>query len=68
VVTVHDLHIWPMGTTDIALAAHLVMPGGHPDDAALAGLAHDLEQRSGIGHVTIQIETGAADCAAMACA
>jgi cobalt-zinc-cadmium efflux system protein len=68
VVTVHDLHIWPMGTTDTALTAHLVMPAGHPGDAVLAGLAHDLEHRFGIGHATIQVETGAADCAAVACA
>lgn len=68
VATVHDLHIWPMGTTDTALTAHLVMPAGHPGDAALADLAHDLEHRFGIGHATIQVETGAADCARMACA
>jgi cobalt-zinc-cadmium efflux system protein len=68
VVTVHDLHIWPMGTTDTALTAHLVMPEGHPGDAALAALAHDLDHRFGIDHATIQIETGAADCAAVACA
>ncbi len=68
VATVHDLHIWAMGTTDTALTAHLVMPDGHPGDAALADLAHDLEHRFGIGHATIQVETGAADCARMACA
>jgi cobalt-zinc-cadmium efflux system protein len=68
VVTVHDLHIWPMGTTDTALTAHLVMPDGHPGDAALAALAHDLEHHFGIDHATIQIETGSADCAAVACA
>lgn len=68
VVTVHDLHIWPMGTTDTALTAHLVMPGGHPGDAALTALAHALEHQFGIDHATIQIETGAADCAAVACA
>lgn len=68
VETVHDLHIWPMGTTNTALTAHLVMPGGHPGDAALAGLAHDLEHRFGIGHATLQVETGAADCARVACA
>ncbi|KAB7647680.1 cation diffusion facilitator family transporter [Polymorphobacter fuscus] len=68
VVTVHDLHIWPMGTTDTALTAHLVMPAGHPGDAALADLAHDLEHKFGIGHATIQVETGAADCGRMACA
>ncbi|PZN93373.1 MAG: cation transporter [Alphaproteobacteria bacterium] len=68
VATVHDLHIWSMGTTDTAMTAHLVMPDGHPGDAALAALAHDLEHRFGIGHATIQVETGAADCAHMACA
>lgn len=68
VETVHDLHIWPMGTTDTALTAHLVIPGGHPGDAALAALAHDLEHRFGIGHATIQVETGDADCARLACA
>lgn len=68
VVTVHDLHIWPMGTTDTALTAHLVMPEGHPGDPALMALAHDLEHRFGIGHATIQIETGAVDCARVACA
>ena len=68
VATVHDLHIWPMGTADTALTVHLVMPAGHPGDAAIAALAHDLEHRFGIGHVTIQVETGAADCVAVACA
>jgi len=68
VVTVHDLHIWPMGTADTALTALLVMPEGHPGDPALMALAHDLEHRFGIGHATIQIETGAVDCARVACA
>ncbi len=27
---VHDLHIWPMSTTETVLTAHLVMPGGDP--------------------------------------
>src|SRR6185295_7194939 len=30
---VTDLHVWATGTTDVALTAHLAMPGGHPDDA-----------------------------------
>src|SRR5882757_5799483 len=30
VVDVHDLHIWPMSTTENALTCHLVMPEGHP--------------------------------------
>ncbi|WP_284124542.1 cation diffusion facilitator family transporter [Parerythrobacter aestuarii] len=52
---VHDLHIWPMSTTETALTAHLVMPGGH-GDAFLRELAHDLEHRFGINHMTVQVE------------
>ncbi|HEY1798339.1 MAG TPA: cation diffusion facilitator family transporter [Stellaceae bacterium] len=58
VIALHDLHIWGMSTTETALTCHLVMPGGHPGDAALAALAHDLEDEFGIGHATIQIELG----------
>ena len=67
VAGVHHLHIWPMGTTGTALTVHLRMPGGHPGDVALAALTHDLEHDFGIGHATIQVETGA-DCAAAVCA
>lgn len=58
VSAVHDLHIWPMSTTETAFTAHLVMPGGHPGDSALHGIAHELEERFGIHHATMQIETG----------
>ena len=64
VVGVHDLHIWPMSTTETALTAHLVMPQGHPGDAFLRDVAHDLEHHHRIGHPTIQIETSRADCGA----
>ena len=30
VETVHDLHIWPLSTTETALTAHLVAPDGRP--------------------------------------
>ena len=63
VSAVHDLHIWPMSTTETALTAHLVAPAGHPGDAFLHDLAHELEHDFGIGHATIQIETALdADC------
>ena len=57
VAALHDLHIWPMSTTEAALTVHLVMPGGN-DDAFLACLARDLHDEFGIEHATIQIETG----------
>lgn len=59
---VHDLHIWPMSTTETALTAHIVMPQGHPGDAFLHDLAHELEHRFQIGHATVQVETGAGAC------
>ncbi|MFZ5749315.1 MAG: cation diffusion facilitator family transporter [Pseudomonadota bacterium] len=55
---VHDLHIWPMSTTESALTAHLVMPGGHPGDAFLAELQHRLAHDFAIDHSTVQIELG----------
>jgi cobalt-zinc-cadmium efflux system protein len=58
VTRVHDLHIWPMSTTETVLTAHLVVPGGHPGDAFLAQARALLQERFGIGHVTLQIETG----------
>ena len=64
VKAVHDLHIWPMSTTETALTCHLLIPGGHPGDKFTHALAHDLSEKFGINHPTIQIEVEAdATCA-----
>ncbi|WP_425228794.1 cation diffusion facilitator family transporter [Sphingomonas sp.] len=55
---VHDLHIWPMSTTEPVLTAHLVMPGGTGDDAFLREAELMLRERFGIGHATLQLERG----------
>ncbi len=55
---IHDLHIWPMSTTEAALTAHLVMPAGHPGDAFLTDLQHRLAHDFRIDHTTVQIEMG----------
>ena len=61
---IHELHIWPMSTTETALTAHLVMPGGHPGDAFLEKVSDTLAGRHRIGHATIQIETSHLHCTA----
>jgi cobalt-zinc-cadmium efflux system protein len=56
VISIHDLHIWSMSTTETVLTCHCLMPGGHPGDEFLVRLAHELQERFKINHVTIQIE------------
>ena len=58
VTGVHDLHIWGMSTTDVALTAHLIRPEIGDDDALLVDAAHVLHERFGISHPTLQIERG----------
>lgn len=65
VTRVHDLHVWPMSTTETALTAHIVMPGTERGDAFLHKLAHELEHRFGIGHPTVQIETDSESACAL---
>jgi cobalt-zinc-cadmium efflux system protein len=57
VARIHDLHIWPLSTTETALSAHLVMPDGHPGDSFLLQMCEELQVRFGIAHPTLQIET-----------
>ncbi len=61
VARIHDLHIWPMSTTEPVLTAHLVMPAGQPGDAFLSSARAMLHEKFGIGHATLQVETGS-DC------
>ncbi|WP_321913856.1 cation diffusion facilitator family transporter [Paraburkholderia sp. J11-2] len=61
VVDVHDLHVWALSTTGCALSAHLVMPAGHPGDAALDRMVESLEVRFGMRHVTLQVDLGTSE-------
>jgi cobalt-zinc-cadmium efflux system protein len=57
VAQVHDLHIWPMSTTEVALTCHMVIPAGAPGDAYLMEISHKLKHDFGIQHATLQVET-----------
>ena len=67
ITSVHDLHIWPMSTTETALTAHLIMPAGHPGDAFLHELAHELDHEFGIQHTTVQVEIASGAACMMDC-
>ncbi len=57
----HDLHIWAISTSEVAMTVHLVMPRGHPGDGFLSELEQELERRFAIHHTTVQIESGETD-------
>jgi cobalt-zinc-cadmium efflux system protein len=52
----HHLHIWALSTTETALTVHLVKPDPFDDDGVLRRINHELTERFGIGHATIQLE------------
>ncbi|MCA1410155.1 cation transporter [Bradyrhizobium sp. NBAIM20] len=56
VSAIHDLHVWPISTTETALTCHLVMPAGS-DDAFLMQTTELLRTSFRIGHTTLQVET-----------
>ena len=58
VVEAHDLHIWGMSTTEVALTVHLVKPAGENEDALLAQACRELHDRFDIEHATLQVERG----------
>ena len=62
VTAVHDLHIWAISTTEVALTAHLVMPAAAGGDEFLHDVCEHLHRVFGIEHATIQIEQDAKSC------
>lgn len=58
VLAVHHLHIWPIGSAEIALTAHVVRSRVDDHDAFLDQVAESLEKQFGINHSTVQVELG----------
>jgi cobalt-zinc-cadmium efflux system protein len=53
---IHDLHVWPLSTTEVALSVHLIIVGDSLSNDFLAKLQHELHDHFNIGHSTIQVE------------
>ncbi len=53
---IHDLHVWSMSTTEVALSVHLVISDESSCFSLLSELQQQLHERFGIEHSTIQIE------------
>lgn len=54
---VHDLHVWALGTSQVALTAHLVISPSLSDNSQLlARASNELHERFDIGHATLQTE------------
>jgi cobalt-zinc-cadmium efflux system protein len=56
VEAVHDLHVWPLSTTETAITAHLVAPDIEKADNLLRAARAMLHDRFGIEHCTLQVE------------
>jgi cobalt-zinc-cadmium efflux system protein len=56
VEAVHDLHIWPISTTETALTAHIVTADAAYPDALLERARRVLHDDFRIEHCTIQVE------------
>ncbi|UVK54915.1 cation diffusion facilitator family transporter [Mesorhizobium sp. AR02] len=56
VTGLHDLHVWSLSTTEVALTCHLVTPDAPCSDETLFHAAAELKEHFGIGHVTLQPE------------
>jgi cobalt-zinc-cadmium efflux system protein len=61
---IHDLHVWPLSTSEVALTVHIVVKDRQLDNNFLRELQQHLYDNFGIGHSTIQVEssTGEDNC------
>jgi len=58
VVSVHDLHIWSLTSGVNAVSGHVVVADARESQRVLEELCAMLTERYGLGHATLQLETG----------
>ncbi len=56
VCQIHDLHVWSMSTTEVALSVHLIIVDDSLNNNFLPKLQQQLHDRFSIEHSTIQVE------------
>jgi cobalt-zinc-cadmium efflux system protein len=66
---VHDLHIWSISSSDLALSAHVEAEDTTlSETGALVGAVKDMLARDfAVGHVTLELETVGGECAGSTC-
>lgn len=62
VISLHDLHVWAIGTTAIAMTVHLEVTANCNTDELLHRISHDLHDDYDIEHCTVQLESGNGHC------
>ncbi len=53
---IHDLHVWPLSTSEVALSVHVIIADDSLNNNFLPKLQQQLHDRFGIEHSTIQVE------------
>lgn len=58
---IHDLHIWPISSSDTALSVHLVVEEDRSRNLLNLNLQEQIEEKFAISHSTIQVELNEAN-------
>jgi len=61
VISIHDLHIWPLSTTTIAMSVHLEIKGEQIHNELLSNIQNYCHMHFGIEHSSIQVESSASE-------
>lgn len=61
VTSIHCLHVWTIGSSEVSLSSHLVIDPAQEAESLLHGVRSELADRFSIEHTTIQIESAPSD-------